>query len=476
MSSIIIRTKFSNSSSLSHRLSKWADYVSKKEKADSTSLDEKNLLNEFFSLASNNDYIKEKNELFIWNQDGDINPKDFIKFNKLNNINYSWNLVISFPNEFAFSNGLITKSDFFELTKNIMPNLITDMNLRLENSFWFSCLHRNTKNPHLHIFLSEKLPTATTGYISQYVLKKLKSNIANYLIDNKSFYILRDKEFSDIVGNINLKKLSKVQPQKLYSDKYRKDLNKMLLDLYNDLPQKGRLQYNSKNIKSSKNKLDNIIDFILSHESIKYNYSNYLKLLDKHQRELETLYGMSNDNINKKYYNDQIEKLYTRIGNEILQNFKIYQAMDLMEREKKFLSLHIKEMNFKSRKDYSKEETRINIAKDLYKMCTLAELNYNETKKVFQKWVNNSNYNYDVDELLSQVSSIDYEMSSTQYYKALNKLGYNYEKYNKFRNKYFYKQLNYKKFINQAMEHIEYEIEKEQKEIISSIQYEMEGF
>ena len=156
-SNIIIRTRYKNSYGTSKHISKWLDYVSKKEKADSTSLDEQNIMNEYFSLADKDSFLFEKCESFVWGMDGDVNPKKDIK-NKIN-INedgFVWNLVISFPFDFSVKNGLITKSDFFDLTKNIMPSLITDMGLKIDNTIWYSALHRNTKNPHMHILIYEK--------------------------------------------------------------------------------------------------------------------------------------------------------------------------------------------------------------------------------------------------------------------------------------------------------------------------------
>ena len=264
--------------------------------------------------------------------------------------------------------------------------------------------------------------------------------------------------------------------QKLYSDEFRKVLNARLLNLYSKLPKTGRLQYNSKNMLPYKSDLDSIIEYILMHDSVKYNYANYLRLLEKHQKELSEMYGQTTFNKERKYYNDQLNRLYSNIGNEILSTFKKYQATELMEREKEFLKRHIKEMNFKSRSDYAKEETRVNIAKDLYKLCSLAELNYNETRKVFKDWIVKSNYIYDVDSLISLASSFKTDMSSTEYYNALKKLGYNYEKYNKFRSKYFFKELNYKVFINKAVNHLIYELEKEEKQIINEMEFDLEVY
>lgn len=474
-SSIVVRTKYRHTSEVKKQISKWNDYVSKKEKAESTSLDEKNILSEYFSLADKESFLHEKCESYVWGEFGDINLKQFMKDNLIDDTGYIWNLVISFPPDFALNNGLITKSDYFDLTKNIMPSLIADMGLKVDNVCWFSSLHINTDNPHTHIVMFEKHKTASTGFIPKFAIHNMKSNIGSYLIDNKEFYKLRDREFSKITGGISLKELTKVQKQKLYSDKYRKDLNKMLLEFYATLPKIGRLQYNSKNMKPYKSNLDIIISYILSHDSIKYNYANYLKLLDKHQKELNSLYGTPKDNNVRKYYNDQVNRLYTKIGNEILNNFKIYNSMSVMDRELSFLSKHIKDLKFKSR-SYVKTESKYKIAKELYRLCVLSGLNYEETKKVFEKWIKNSKYVLDIDLVINGASTSNVEMSSTDYYKALKSLGYTYDRYNKLKNKYFYKELHYKKFVNEANKHLISELEKEEKEIIAEMQYELTGY
>ena len=260
----------------------------------------------------------------------------------------------------------------------------------------------------------------------------------------------------------------------MFSDKYRKDLNKLLLKLYDELPAKGRLQYNSKNMNMYRKDLDNIIDYILSHDSVKYDYANYLKLLNKHQKELNVLYGNSKSNQEKKYYNDQKNRLYSKIGNEILANYKKYQAMDFMQREKSFLNKNITNLNFRSRSDYAKDETKKDIAKQLYKICILADLSESQMKKVFKNWLHNSYYNFDVDSLIASVSTLDTDMSVQELYSALKRLGYNSTRYNKLKTANFYKELNYKRFINKAINHLYNEIDREEKEIIEQMEYELE--
>lgn len=455
----------------------WVDYATKKEKADATSIDDVNLLNEFALNSDGESFLLEDNESFMWNKDGDLSKED-VK-DKTKDMNYKgifWRGFLSIPSDFALDHGLITKSDFYSLTNNVMPSLILDMGLSLENTEWMCTLHLDTpKHPHIHFCIYEKKPIKTNPRVPKASIYNFKSNVASYLIDNKEFYVLRDQTFNNIIGGINIKEFNKIKSQRLFSDKYRKDLNKLLLNFYNKLPNKGRLQYNSKNMIPYKNDLDNIIEFILHHDSVKYDYAKYLRLLEQHQKELNQLYGLSDSNKKRKYYNDQLNRLYSKIGNEIFQNFKRYQSLDFMKRESEFLSKHILELQFKSRNDYSKEETKKSIAKDLYKLCMIAGLNDSQVKKVFSKWNYKSKYNFDIDSLIASVSTLDYEMSIDEYYKVLKRLGYDSNRYNKFRDKYFYRDLSYKRFINQAINHLMYELEKEEKQIISEIEYELNG-
>ena len=65
-------------------------------------------------------------------------------------------------------------------------------------------------------------------------------------------------------------------------------------------------------------------------------------------------------------------------------------------------------------------------------------------------------------------------MSISELYNAMKKLGYDSDRYNKLKNKYFYRELNYKRFINQAINHLMYELEQEEKQIVDEMQYELE--
>lgn len=474
-SAIIFNMEYKTPKNKRMGISKWINYASQKQKADSSSIDEYNLLKDYALYSNKETYLTEDDETFLWTSNGDILKKDAInKLKGMDNRGLFWRGFISFTSDFALEHGLVTKIDFYSLTNSIMPSLIIDMGLDINNVEWMCSLHRDTPtHPHIHFCIYEKKPTKKIGRYSKSIIYNCKSNIANYLIDNKKFCELRNQTFTNITGTINIQELNRIRSQRLFSDKYRKELNMMLLNFYDKLPKNGRIQYNSKNMSVYKNELDSIIKYILLHDSVKYNYSKYLRLLEQHQKELNELYGQSDSNKNRKYYNEQLNRLYSKIGNEILQNYKRYQAIGFMDRERDFLSKHIYEFEFKS--NYSKNDTKKSIAQDLYKICMLAGLNNNQTKKVFQKWIRNSKYDFDVNSLIVAVSSSNNEMSIKEYYDALKRLNYDSKRYNKIKNKNFYRELNYKRFFNQAVNHLMYELEQEEKQIINEMQYELDG-
>lgn len=475
-SNIVFQLQYQNSKNKNKGISSWVKYATQKNKADSSSIDQYNLLNDFILYSKKDAFTIENDEAFLWNSSGDISTKDVLdKIKNLDNNGMYWRGFLSFPSEFALNHGLITKIDYFSLTNNVMTSLILDMGLDLNNTEWMCTLHLDTpKHPHIHFCIYEKIPKRTNPRYSKSIIYKFKSNVVSYLIDNTNFYELRDNTFSHITEKINLKELNKIKSQRLFSNSYRKELNNKLLNLYEHLPKKGRLQYNSKNMIPFKDELNAIIEYILFHDSIKYDYAKYLRLLEEHQKELNNLYGSSKYNKTRKYYNDQLNRLYSKIGNEILTNFKRYQSTDKMEIEKQFLQKHIQELNFKSRSDYAKDSTKKDIAKDLYKICMNSGLNDTQIKKVFYRWINNSNYDYDIDSLISSVATSNTDMSTSELYNALKKLGYDYDRYNKIKNKHFYRELNYKSFINEAVNHLLYELEQEEKQIIEEIQYSLE--
>ena len=290
ISNIITRLRYKKDVNFQRLVGGWCKYVSKdgsdgKSLKDMSSYDE--LINKEFDLFDDTEDIDTH---FIWDKNGDIDKKDILKDLPNDKSGRIWTLVISFPPDFALESGLKTKQDYYLMTKAIMPKFILDNDMDLTNTCWYSSLHRDTDNPHLHICIFEKEQRHKKDTLEKTSMKYLKSNIASYLIDNTSFYKEQDYLFLGLDYKIRKNNFTKIDKDLFFSDKFRKSLNKDLLKLYNELPKKGRLQYNSRNLDYCRSDINKIIEKILYHDTIKYEFEKYYHHLEEIEREQKKMY------------------------------------------------------------------------------------------------------------------------------------------------------------------------------------------
>lgn len=470
-SNIITRLRYKKDVNFQRLVGGWCKYVSKdgsdgKSLKDMSSYDE--LINKEFDLFDDTEDIDTH---FIWDKNGDIDKKDILKDLPNDKSGRIWTLVISFPPDFALESGLKTKQDYYLMTKAIMPKFILDNDMDLTNTCWYSSLHRDTDNPHLHICIFEKEQRHKKDTLEKTSMKYLKSNIASYLIDNTSFYKEQDYLFLGLDYKIRKKNFTKIDKDLFFSDKFRKSLNKDLLKLYNELPKKGRLQYNSRNLDYCRSDIDKIIEKILYHDTIKYEFEKYYHHLEEIEREQKKMYGNSKDN---KYIENKMKRLYSKIGNDILYNFKVYNSKDFLERQKEFLKVNIMNINFKSA-PVKKKSTVFKYASELYKLGKLADLSDSDIKKLLNKWLKNSNLNYDAELLFMSVNRGREDMNATDFYKALSHFGYSKKRYDNYKNKSFYKNVKFKQFIKKANDFLESENKKEEAYLLEIIEKELQG-
>ena len=205
-SNIVFQIQYKTPKNKKQAITKWIGYASQKQKADSSSIYEYNLLKDYALYHDKETYLTETDETFIWNSNGDLLKQDAIS--KLKNLDQQgtfWRGFLSFPPDFAIDHGLITKADFYSLTNNVIPTLIMDMGMDINNVDWMCTLHRDTNHPHIHFCFYEKIPTISNPKVSLSCIRKFKSNVANCLIDYQKFYELRDRTFSNITGTITEK-------------------------------------------------------------------------------------------------------------------------------------------------------------------------------------------------------------------------------------------------------------------------------
>ncbi|WRK55885.1 relaxase MobL [Coprobacillaceae bacterium CR2/5/TPMF4] len=97
---------------------------------------------------------------------------------------------------------------------------------------------------------------------------------------------------------------------------------KEIKDLYNVLPKNGRLSYNSYTIKPYRNMIDKITDKILKDGKIQAYFNEYVNMLEKLERYQNALLSASGERDIANIKNTELDKLYSRIGNMILKDYK----------------------------------------------------------------------------------------------------------------------------------------------------------
>lgn len=344
----------------------------------------------------------------------------------------------------------------------------------INNVKWYACLHLDSKkNYNFHFFFMEVKKTKfkySDRLISKSAIKKFKSNALNYLINRDDILKLKDKLFMGVIDDIRINNLTHLEQDKLFKTNIEKKLNK----LYKQLPKEHRLQYNSPNLNKVRPLIDSIIDDILNNPKVVSDYYKYIEKLHDIDFQNKQYYGYSKDD---NYVNNQIHKLYSKIGNYILSHYKGYKSEIFLSNQKDFLSKNIFKLNLKTSSNIT-DNKKIDLGVSLYKIATYNNLSKFQTKKLINKWYSKSKFDGSFEEyynnLLSKVNNTFNPLTTTEFYKTLNDMSISNSTYHKLKQNYYIKKYVYNKMMWNALEHIKYENERIEKEIANSMRDELE--
>ena len=214
-------------------------------------------------------------------------------FNKKGNI--CWDLVISLESDTEAARlSLETVDNWNSVMSDALPKIFKQYDLEYNNVLWWFDVHRNTEHPHVHLAFMEKHQTRFKGKISKAKLENVKRSIYTCIAarqklaekkgyDYREYFKIKDKEFNQLVTLV-----------------------------------KGRLQYNSYNMKKFKPVIDRIIDeIIFNSPDLKKQYDLLIERIDV----LEGIMNEESDGIST-LKEAELNKLHERIGNYILKNYK----------------------------------------------------------------------------------------------------------------------------------------------------------
>lgn len=202
------------------------------------------------------------------------------------------------------------------LLNEVLPKIFKHKGFDPKNMLWTADLHINTQHPHVHLLFMEKEHTMDRAKFTQSDMKYLKRQLLSAFERRQAYCDRLEASVDDVFRNKDQ------QFRYLMSDVEKSLLNKKdikLKELLKALPTRGRMQYNSYNMKDYRPLIDNYIDHLIRTD--KNANASFKKLMETLDRLEENINDAGNEKIST-LKEAEIRKIYERIGNMILQKAK----------------------------------------------------------------------------------------------------------------------------------------------------------
>lgn len=227
----------------------------------------------------------------------------------------AWTLVVSLRDRSLLQKyGITDQNEMAEITNTALNKVFRKLKFRPENMVWWEDYHTNTKNPHMHVTFFEKEPMRSRGKLKPTELDMVKSVFISEMAARKQLieqYGISSKEY--------LKQIDQQKHEIINAVKgFPYATMEKIVSLYSQLPESGRLQYNSENMKPYHEEIDDIVNDILQSDGIKDAYEKYGKQLQKFAENLNQLNGGEISHICET----EDHKLRVQVANCILNEFK----------------------------------------------------------------------------------------------------------------------------------------------------------
>lgn len=210
------------------------------------------------------------------------------------------------------------------LLNEVLPKVFRHRGFDPDNMLWTADLHTNTQHPHVHLLFMEKEHTIDRGKFTKSDMKYLKRQLLSALERRQSYCDRLEASVDDVFRNKDkqFRHLMSDVEQSLLDNK-----NIQLTELLKALPKRGRMQYNSYNMKDYRPLIDNYIDHLIrTDKKAKASFEKLMETIDRLEANI-------NDAGNEKISTlkeAEMKKIYERIGNMILQKAKDPDYKEIM--------------------------------------------------------------------------------------------------------------------------------------------------
>lgn len=244
--------------------------------------------------------------------------KEFEKSSKKNSILFKG--VYSFEDEFleknhlqeydGHGNKIINQEKLKKSAQNAIQKLAEINGFDINNINVMGSIHLNTEHTHIHFAICEKKPTIEKGKIKKKAIEKSKSILSKELTINKEIY----KKLDNLIKKAITKDFENFVNKKSQSHKF-----------VMDLPQKGRLSFNS--LKYEDPVYQKVFSILEEFKSNSNNYKKILKIINDIDKDNKQKFGKSKNN---KYKENKIKDLNSKMGNIIIKKFKELKKKDIV--------------------------------------------------------------------------------------------------------------------------------------------------
>ena len=229
----------------------------------------------------------------------------------------AWTVVVSLNNYSLLAEyGIHDQTDFAQITTVVLNKAFQKMKLNPLNMIWWEDYHTNTAHPHIHVTFLEKENTRSRGKLTAKEVKLLKSTFITEIAARRTYFQKYNENSEDALKNLQIMKNEIVSKSR---DIPFQTVD-AIMNLYTQLPAHGRLQYNSSHMIPYRKQLDEIVELLLKHETVKEEYMGFISEINKLT---ENVNGLGKADI-FSLRESQERKLRIQIANTVLQEFKHY--------------------------------------------------------------------------------------------------------------------------------------------------------
>ena len=255
------------------------------------------------------------------------------------------------------------------LLNEVLPKVFRHKGFDPKNMLWTADLHTNTQHPHVHLLFMEKEHTMDRAKFTQSDMKYLKRQLLSALERRQAYCDRLEASVDDVF------KKKDQQFRHLMSDVEESLINNkniQLTELLKALPKRGRMQYNSFNMKDYRPLIDNYIDHLIrTDKKAKASFEKLMETIDRLEANI-------NDAGNEKISTlkeAEMRKIYERIGNMILQKAKDPDYKEIMTVNKRTGETQVRR--------YRKPLTNISISRAIVDVANAQEQEMEEALEEF---------------------------------------------------------------------------------------------